>query len=327
MTTRTILSIDGGGIRGIIPARVLQYVEEVTQARVADLFDFVAGTSTGGILALGLTVPGSAAGTSKFSAADLVQLYEKNGHVIFSRSFWHALETIDHLAGPKFSPDGIESVMREYFGTSRLAEARSSLLVTAYDIERRSPFFFKSYVKQPLDAPMWEIARATSAAPTYFPPARFDIRGDSYALIDGGVIANNPAMCLYVDATLYGAPFDDVLVVSLGTGNLDRRIPADKAAGWGLAAWALPLLDILFDGGADTVDYQLRELLPRVGGTLRYARLQTDLPDANQELDDATPSSIAALKDVADRLVTGSKDLLDEVCGRLAKIRAARASQ
>jgi patatin-like phospholipase/acyl hydrolase len=323
MGTRTILSIDGGGIRGVIPARVLQYVEQKTQQRIADLFDFVAGTSTGGILALGLTVPSGA--DSKYSAADLVELYEKNGHTIFSRSFWHAVETLDHLTGPKFSPAGIEGVLRQYFGAARFADARTSVLVTAYDIERRAPFFFKSYVRPPLDAPMWEIARATSAAPTYFPPAQFEVQGNSYALIDGGVFANNPAMCIYVDALAFGEPFDDVLVLSLGTGNLDRRIPGDRAARWGLTGWALPLLDILFDGNADTVDYQLRELLPRRGPQLRYARLQTDLPDANQELDNATPEAIAALKDVADRMVAANRELLAEVCARLNAPRSVKA--
>jgi patatin-like phospholipase/acyl hydrolase len=320
--TRTILSIDGGGIRGVIPAKVLQSIEETTQARIADLFDFVAGTSTGGILALGLTVPAGA--TSKFSAADLVQLYEKNGQTIFSRSFWHALETIDHLAGPKYSPNGIEGVVREFFGTAVLADARSSLLVTAYDIERRAPFFFKSYTKPRFDAPMWAIARATSAAPTYFPPARLEVGDNSYALVDGGVFANNPAMCMYVDALAYGEPFDDILLVSLGTGNLDRRIPGDKAAHWGLAGWALPLFDILLDGVSDTVDYQLRELLPRKGPTLRYARFQTDLPDANQEMDNASPDSLKTLKDVADVLIDHNRELLAEVCTRLKTARAQR---
>jgi len=317
MATCKILSIDGGGIRGIIPGRILAEVEARTGKKAADLFDFIAGTSTGGILALGLVKPNLAGTGSQFSARDLVQLYEENGSTIFSRSLWHAVEALDNLDGPKYPDTGIEKVMQTYFGAVRLKEARTPVLVPAYDIERRYPFFFRSArAKQDaaFDFPMWQVARATSAAPTYFPPEQLGPPTDTATLIDGGVFANNPTLCAYIDA-LQTHTWDDYLVVSLGTGNADRRIPYDKAKNWGLAGWAHPLIDIFGDGVNDTTDYQMQELLQ--GGTQKYFRFQMDLPSANQELDDTRADTIQALNVVADKFIQQQDKLLADLCKTL----------
>jgi len=328
MATRTILSIDGGGIRGLIPAKILEALEDRCGKPVAELFDYVAGTSTGGILALGLTKPNSLNTGPEFAARDLVELYEKNGATIFSRSVRHTIEAVGNLKGPKFAADGIEDVLQKYFGNARLAEARTQVLVTAYDIERRMPFFFRSSraVEKPLyDFPMWQVARATSAAPTYFPPFRLSSGDDQYGLVDGGVYANNPALCVYVDALTQGQGDDDFIVVSVGTGNCDRRIPCAEAVHWGLPFWAHPLFDIISDGVSDTVDYQLKQLLPTRGGAQRYYRFQTDVPDANQEIDDVRAETIRTLKVVAERLVDSSETTFAELCARLTSAKANRA--
>ncbi|HYQ43469.1 MAG TPA: patatin-like phospholipase family protein [Polyangiaceae bacterium] len=328
MATRTILSIDGGGIRGLIPAKFLEALEARCGKPVAELFDYVAGTSTGGILALGLTKPNASNTGPEFAARDLVDLYERNGGTIFSRSVRHTIEAVGNLKGPKFAADGIEEVLQRYFGNARLADARAKVLVTAYDIERRMPFFFRSTraVEKPLyDFPMWQVARATSAAPTYFPPFQLSSGSDQYGLIDGGVYANNPALCVYVDALTQNQAVDDFIVVSVGTGNSDRRIPYAEAAHWGLPFWAHPLFDIISDGVSDTVDYQLKQLLPARDGAQRYYRFQTDIPDANQEIDDVRVETIRTLKVVAERLVADSESTLVELGARLTSAKASRA--
>src|SRR5439155_10169829 len=105
-------------------------------------------------------------------------------------------------------------------------------------------------------------ARATSAAPTYFEPAKIpNERAGYFALVDGGVFANNPAMCAYVDALDMAPKGSDILIVSVGTGSLMRRYPYEKAKGWGLLAWARPILDIVMDGGSETAHYQLSQVL------------------------------------------------------------------
>src|SRR5271154_1929690 len=222
-----ILSIDGGGIRGILPAMLLAEIERRTGEPVARLFDLVAGTSTGGIIALGLTIPKSPGGPL-YSAQHFVELYENQGRRIFSRSLWRALFSLDSLSWRKYASAGIEGVLLEDFGDSRLGDAVTDVLITSYEIERRFPFFFKSRnarTRPDYDFPARDVARATSAAPTYFEPMQLPsgTNSEHYTLIDGGVFANNPAACALVEArTTFGG--SDYLVVSLGTGALLRGV-------------------------------------------------------------------------------------------------------
>src|SRR6266404_6935173 len=168
-----ILSIDGGGIRGILPAMVLQEIERRTKKPIATLVDLIAGTSTGGILALGLTKPNPRdPRLPQYSAAELTALYEENGETIFPHHTWAMIRS---LIEDRYPADGLEGVLGKYFGTTRLSEAVSPVLVTSYDIEKRDPFMFKSSKARTdpeHDFPMAHVARATSAAPTYFEPAR-----------------------------------------------------------------------------------------------------------------------------------------------------------
>src|SRR5215204_5530160 len=169
-----VLSIDGGGIRGLIPAMVLAEIERRTGKRIAEMFDLVAGTSTGGILALGLTKPGQDS-KPEYSAKRLIELYETEGGKIFSIPVWHRVHSVGGLADEKYPSTGIEEVAKKYFGDHRLAEALTEVLVAAYEIEGRIPWFFKRrYARDPekkgYNFYMREVARATSAAPTYFEP-------------------------------------------------------------------------------------------------------------------------------------------------------------
>src|SRR5579864_6405026 len=214
-----ILAIDAGGIRGIIPAIVLAYIERATGRSIAKLFDLVAGTSTGGILALGLTIP-KTAGAPLYSAQGFVEMYEHEGRRIFSRSLWRRIIACDNLTEERYSAAGIEAVLADYFGDSRLADAVTDVLVTSYEIERSFPFFFKSSnarERRDYDFPARLVARATSAAPTYFEPTKLSAGAtdDYYTLIDGGVFANNPAACALVEARTTHPGAGDFLVVSI----------------------------------------------------------------------------------------------------------------
>ena len=318
-----VLSIDGGGIRGIIPAMVLAEIERRTQTRIAEMFDLIAGTSTGGILALGLTKPGQD-NKSEYSAKRLIELYETEGEKIFSIPVWHRIHSAGGLAEEKYPSDGIEEVTQRYFGDRRLAEALTEVLVTAYEIEGRAAWFFKRRHARDENRNgdnflMREIARATSAAPTYFEP--FLVEGGPHekcALIDGGVHSNNPAMCAYVEARKIHPEENDFLVVSLGTGELTRSLPYEEVKGWGLALWAQPILNVVFDGVADTVNYQLRELLSTEDGEARrYYRFQTQLDIGKDDMDDASRTNIAALKVKAREIIAKNEDALKALCAQL----------
>jgi patatin-like phospholipase/acyl hydrolase len=316
-----VLSIDGGGIRGIIPAMVLAEIERRTGKRIWGLFDLVAGTSTGGILALGITKP-SPSGGPEYTAEDAIQLYERQGERIFWRPVWRRVPLLSWLLEEKYPSSGIEDVLAEYFGEARLSDALTEVLITSYDIERSKPYFFKrnkAREKVNRDCPMRWAARATSAAPTYFQPAKLPVEGSSdyRALIDGGVFANNPAMCALVEGRSNPKLDAELLLVSLGTGELTRRLPYDEVKDWGLARWAQPVLDLVFDGVSDAVDYQLRQLLSVTPGHERYYRFQVKLDEGNDAMDDASPGNIRVLKLLAEDMITQNDNLLTSLCNQL----------
>jgi len=236
--TIRVLAIDGGGIRGIIPARVLVEIEKLTRRPIAELFDLIVGTSTGGILALGLTKPGS--NGPAFSAAQLLDLYLNHGENIFPHGgkplirnsglfgdrsplkqdatlgerFKHFMgfAEIQKLASPfggnpkfagnaRYFPDSFEELLFKYFGEAPLSVALTDIIVTTYDMKAGVPILFSSSEAKhdsSRNPLMRHVARATSAGPTYFPPNSFQWGGDERIMIDGGVFANNPAMIGYI---------------------------------------------------------------------------------------------------------------------------------
>jgi len=293
-----VLSIDGGGIRGIIPALVLAEVERRTGRPAARLFDLIAGTSAGGILACALAKPGA------LSAERLVDLFEKEGARIFSRSIWQRIRSGQGLVDEKYDAAALEEVLGRYLGDARLRDTVTDILVPTYDTERRRPEFFKSARAREdpkLDFPLREVARATASAPTYFEPLLLDDR----PLIDGGVFAVNPGMCALAEV-LRHAPLEEVVLVSLGTGQLTRPYPWEEVKDWGLLEWARPLIDVVFDGSSDVVDYQLTQVL----GEARFFRFQTELTSASDDLDDASERNLRALRLTGERLIAeGAREL------------------
>ncbi|MEJ2637817.1 MAG: patatin-like phospholipase family protein [Calditrichia bacterium] len=302
-----ILSIDGGGIRGIIPAMVLNEIEKQAGKPISELFDLIAGTSTGGILALGLTRP-NGSGKAQFSAEDFIELYEKEGKRIFSRSFWHRVRAMGNLGDERYPADGLEELLNKYFENTPLRDALTPLIISSYEIEQRFPFFFRSARAKEnaaYDFPMKKVARATSAAPTYFEPLKLETSETVgyYALVDGGVFANNPAMCAYVEGRDIYPEKKDFLLVSLGTGELTRPLLYEEAKNWGLVGWAQPLLSVVFDGVSDTVDYQLKQLLAPKRNQPRYYRFQVRLSEGNDDMDDAGPTNLRVLKLLAEEMI------------------------
>ena len=315
-----VLAIDGGGIRGVIPAMILAEIEQQTKTPAAELFDLVAGTSTGGILALGLVKPDDHGGP-EFSATDLCELYAREGKRIFDRSLWHRLLALDNLADEKYEATGLEAVLKEYFGDVQLSEAVTETLVTSYELETREPWFFARH--KALDDPsndfeMRFVARATSAAPTFFEPEELDVTTPHGALVDGGLYANNPAMCAYVEAKKLHPDAEEFLVVSLGTGQLTRPIHYAEAKDWGLALWAKPILNVVFDGVSDTVDHQMKILCRDSDeGDPRYYRFQTELDIGSDDMDDVTATNFAALRQKAQQIIEQKTAELDRLCATL----------
>jgi predicted acylesterase/phospholipase RssA len=246
----------------------------------------------------------------------MVALYEDYGAAIFHRGGLRAvpgLGFLSDLVEEKYPARPIETILDRYFGDARLRHALADVVVPAYEIERRVPFFFKSRRAREdddYDYPIRDVARATSAAPTYFEPHKITVEGDYYSLVDGGVFANNPTMCALAEALAVHRPDPsslDVVVASFGTGEHTRRIPHDRAVGYGLVQWAPRLLSVMMDGNSDTVRYQVEQALPPG----RHFRFQVRLDAASDDMDDATPANLRALRLAGETMVSENADRLD----------------
>ncbi|WGV25113.1 patatin-like phospholipase family protein [Halotia branconii] len=341
-----ILAIDGGGIRGIIPALLLAEIERRTQKPISSLFDLIAGTSSGGILALGLTKPrlntevSDNLSPAEYTAEDLFQLFLEYGAEIFYEPlFEKILGPLEDFFLPKYSSESREEILKQYFGNSPLENNLKEVFVTSYDIEHRIPILFTNKsAKQNIESKnfrnfcggfsLLDAALATSATPTYFAPHRIvnAHNNDSvYTLIDGGVIANNPAHLAILEAQISNRQqanrvinTEDIVIVSLGTGSLTSAFHYSKVKNWGLLQWGRPLLNIVFDGGSEVVAGELERLFaPNNEEKSSYYRFQTFLDGDLEELDNTKLNNTRQLQATAHRMIAENGQKIDELCSVL----------
>ena len=264
-----ILACDGGGIRGVIAAVILERIERAV-AGWLDRVDLIAGTSTGGVIALAL-----AAG---IEPAVVRRMYVEQGSSLFQDSpVRHALN-LGRAVGAQYRNSHLIELLKAMFGMSRLRDLKKHVLVPAFDLdngERRrwqrswKPKFFHNFPGNDSDGNVlvWKVAMATSAAPTYFPSFE--------GYIDGGVVANNPSMAAVAQAMdtrfRHGQRLEDIALISLGTGHSPAFIPGNRHD-WGIAQWGRPVVDIMVDGVMGVADYQCRQILRG-----RYCRIDPTL--------------------------------------------------
>jgi patatin-like phospholipase/acyl hydrolase len=320
-----ILSIDGGGLRGLIPARILTVLEAKLKAaandpnlRIGDCFDLVAGTSTGGILTCAYLMPqADNPDRPRYSAPDAVDLYLKNAARIFDLSVWQRIESANGLLNELYPAAGLEATLHEYLGEAMLSQLIKPCLITAYDVMNRAAYFFTQHdaVKDPgSDFKLKQVARATSAAPTYFECAQaISASQVIYTLVDGGVFANNPALCAYAEARKIGTQptAKDIAILSLGTGDVKTQYSYHQIKDWGNLQWVKPVIDILMSGTVEVADYQLRKMYEAVGAPEQYLRLQSQLPLQNVDLGNSNPENLRELVAIGQRTAELNSDALD----------------
>ncbi|WP_264687059.1 patatin-like phospholipase family protein [Wolbachia endosymbiont (group B) of Rhopobota naevana] len=304
--TKYILSVDGGGIRGIIPAIILAEIEQRTRKTIAEIFHLMAGTSTGGIVIAGLCKKDKQ-GNPQYSANDLVELYQKYGSYIFKSSFFRR-SILSWFNCTQYPHKNIEFVLDKYFGDDTLQNTLSHLLITSYDIHNNCPFFFKSWKEDKDFVKLKDALRATTAAPTYFTPKRLKISQTERVLIDGGVFANNPAACAYASGKRL-FPNDEIILLSIGTGGTDRSIKYANSRKFGKIGWIKPLLNVMFASGLDCVDYQLEQVIDD-----KYIRIQSQLKVASTEMDNITLKNIKSLQQEANAMIEDNQKLIDKLC-------------
>jgi patatin-like phospholipase/acyl hydrolase len=315
-----ILAVDGGGIRGIVPATILTELKRRLPRPLVDCFDVVAGTSTGGLVAAAVCTP-DAAGRPRYTPDQILEFYVRDCHQIFERSAWWRLKSLDGLRRSKYPAAGIESFLAARFGDLQLREALKPLVLVSFDLTQRKPWVFSSVLAA--DEParnvlLRDACRASTAAPTYFPAATVrSSAGDSRELVDGGVCANDPVLAAFVVAERLH-PGRPLHLLSIGTGNLSSPIDGARARRWGVAGWAWRILDLLSSGQSAMTEATLRRLLgvdARQGS--RYHRLQPDLPADLGRMDDVSSHNVAGLQRVTREYCARHAALLDEVARAL----------
>ncbi|CAM0874007.1 unnamed protein product [Alopecurus aequalis] len=338
----TVLSIDGGGIRGLIPSTILACLESKLQeldgpdARIADYFDVIAGTSTGALVASMLAAPGEDK-RPLFAAKEINKFYLENGPKIFPQSRYSFLTPVTNLfgavMGPKYNGKFLHDKIKSLTNDVTMADTVTNLIVPTFDIKVLQPIIFNTYEAKmdPLkNAHLSDICISTSAAPTFFPAHFFKIQDPlgkvpdrEYHLVDGGVAANNPtmaAMSMITKEVLcrnpdfnHGKPaeYGNYLIISIGTGSPKQaeKYTAPDCAKWGIRQWLIdgsfnPLIDIFAHASADMVDIHAAVLFKALRVEKNYLRIQEDsLLGHTASVDIATKKNMEELIEIGEKLL------------------------
>ncbi|PON43968.1 Patatin-related protein [Parasponia andersonii] len=341
----TILSVDGGGIRGIIPGVLLEYLESQLQARrieldgkdarLADYFDMISGTSTGGLITAMLSAPNKN-NRPLYAAHEIVPFYLEHCPKIFPQSgglFDFILDPIrDLAAGPKYDGKYLHDTVRKILGNTRLHETLTNVIIPTFDIKKLQPVIFSSHqaktVAPALDAHLSDICIATSAAPTYLPSHYFtnqdkDGKTAEFDLIDGGMAANNPSLAAFSEITKQiskGNPdFGSIkaldctrfLLITLGTGSnkTEQKYNAKMSAEWGIVSWiyfngSTPIIDVFSEASADMVNYHNSVLFQAFSSEDNHLRIDDDtLKGDLASVDTATTENLNNLVKVGKALL------------------------
>ncbi len=282
-----ILSLDGGGIKGTFSAAVLASLEATTKCRCVDHFDLITGTSTGGIIAIGLALG--------IESKDIVEFYDKQGPIIFPSCSLVERTTgflRQAFIGPKHSHQTLREKLQLVFGDRKFGEAKVRLAIPTYDAINGRIFVMKTAHHQRFifehSAPAVDVALATSAAPTYFEASPFPSHeGCSY--VDGGVWANCPVMVGLLEAVCFlKVPLDEIYILSIGTTTTPFSI-AEHVKSSGLR-WNIGLVNLMFEGQMEAALSQAKLLIDK-----RLHRINTTVRAGEFSLDDASPEKIRQL--------------------------------
>ena len=332
---KRVLSIDGGGIRGIIPAMFLAALEAKLQqasdnpeAHITDYFDFFAGTSTGGILISLLLCPDdNDPSKPKYNAQQALDIYLHHGTSIFTASGMRRFMSRFGLVSELYDESAINKVLKDYLADRKLSELRKPCIITAYNIELRKNHLFRQQKaishRDQRDFLLRDVCRATSAAPTYFSVAEiFSLSGTRYPLVDGGVFAHNPALSalLEVIKSYNSYRINDIFILSIGTGISKISYNyEDFKKKWAIAIGPA-LVDIMGSSSAESTDYYLKQLFRSVGKSGNYIRIEPEnLASIDPAMDAASPQNIQKIVALTDRLISDNENQLNQIAHDLIK--------
>jgi patatin-like phospholipase/acyl hydrolase len=310
-----ILSISGGGIRGIVPAHVLKYFEEKSRKPISELFDVIMGTSTGAIASVILTVP-NAHQKPRYTAGDLIDFYSKDGKKIFYNPWYHRILTLDGLLGPKYKTTSRYEVLNKYLQDTHFDDLLSNVVIPAYAIDIEKPILFFNWNKAKTENTNYVVTNLLMGAispPGLFPSVVFGSKGKRYDLADGAIYVNNPDLAATLTA-MYLYPNKKYILVSLGTGTVDEALSTRNTVAWGMFQWSRNILSLLMTSSMKFNDLILSELFPF---HLDMYHFNPKMGLFNFSLDNVSDWNIAKLNKEGKRVIRKNQVELDELTLRL----------
>lgn len=330
----TVLSIDGGGIRGVVPARILQEIEERTGKPISELFDMIGGTSTGAILGAGLAVPDDKdPAKPRHTAKDLKDFYFTFGPKIFPELRFKSLRKLSATA--LYDPKPLEDALEEKLGSAKMKDSLTHLLIPATDIKNFRPVWIMHLKGQKDKSPegwssmlMKDAVRASTTAPTYFPAKYYQTTPNEempnvthrHALIDGGFFAGNCMRRMMTQARKVAPPDAEIVVVHLGTGNVENTLsPSEfnKLGPIGMLSKSNGnlLLSLVINMSLMDVANDLRdEIGDRFISFDGVIDEQEDPNDPTPSMDDASKENLKALEKFAEKIIRDNGDEMDRLC-------------
>lgn len=308
-----ILSLDGGGIKGTFAASALATLEEDTGLRVVDHFDLITGTSTGGIIAIGLGLG--------LSASEILHFYQEQGPTIFPGTslVQRITGAMRQIFAPKHSHATLRAALQGVFGDRKFGESQCRLVIPTYDAIGGRIFVMKTAhherFRYDIGAPAVDVALATSAAPTYFAASKFPRHADA-SYVDGGVWANCPVMVGLTEAVAFlGQRLDDIEVLSIGATSNPFSIANNVDSG--IAEWNAGLVNLMFESQVEAALAHAKLLLND-----RLHRINATVSAGDFSLDDARLDRIERLV-VLGRAEAVRRDVMEVVRTRFLNGDAA----
>ncbi len=310
-----ILSINGGGVRGIIPSHVLKYLEESSGKPVNELFDFFMGTSTGAIASVLLTLPGEN-NRPRYTAEDLLNFYNRDAKKIFYNPWYHRILTLDGWIGPKYLASSRYDLLKHFLGDTYFDQLLNNVVIPTYGIYNKEPELFFNWKIQGVADTNFAVTDLLTGAispPGMFPSVVFGSSGKKFVLADGALFANNPDLAATLIA-MSTYPNKQYILVSLGTGRIISEIPSTKTVDWGLFQWAKNIVPAIVDSTMKFNNFILRKAFPF---NLDVYSFNMDIDFADSALDDTSEQNLRRLNQDGKDLVLERKRELDELVAKL----------
>lgn len=319
-----ILSLSGGGIRGLVTLEVLKYLEEKTGKPISQLFDLVVGSSTGSLISSLLLYPDEN-GQPKYTASQVSDLYAQHSHMIIDQPWWYKWLTLNGLLGPQYMNAGKKKLLSSKFDGLTLNQLLLPTIIPAYSVKSQLPRRFYSWRQPDGNYQLWPLILAATSPPGYFPHVilvspnnkGFDV------LVDSGIYADDPSL-VGLSAAVDLVPEEQFLIISIGTGVYVPAINEVEASHWGKLRWAQDLVDVIMNAQnlnyVETLNIFSEKLItPNV----EYHHFDIELPSEAANFIDMSPKNIQALKQAGQQLVNDNQAELD----RVAELLTSRDGQ